>query len=338
MSTVDSNELKSASVNFTVAVPTYNGADRIPAVLDRLRSQINTESLSFEVIVVDNNSADNTAAIVKAYQETWPSESPLRYCFESKQGLAYARQRAVEDANGTFIGFLDDDTLPAPDWVAASFAFGQAHPTAGAFGGQVHGDFEVEPPPNFERIESFFAIKKRGSKPNRYEPEKLSLPAGAGLVVRRDAWLESVPAQLVRTGRGGNDFEISLHLHRMGWEIWYCPTMHIYHQIPRERLERAALLKLIRTAGLCICQLRMVGAKPWQKPIIALKIILGNSRRVILHLLKHGAQVKTDLVTECEMAFFLSSLVSPFYSLNASLKKALSPQPRKNELHSAAQS
>jgi glycosyltransferase involved in cell wall biosynthesis len=340
MSTVDStnpNHLNDVFVDFTVAIPTYNGADRIPKVLDCLRSQLNPDALSFEVIVVDNNSTDSTAGVVKTYQANWPSEYPLRYCFEPKQGLAYARQRAVEEAKGTFVGFLDDDTLPASDWVAASFAFGQAHQTAGAFGGQVHGQFEVEPPPNFERIESFFAIKKRGSNPNRYEPEKLSLPAGAGLVVRRDAWLASVPAQLVRTGRGGNDFEISLHLHRKGWEIWYCPTMHIYHHIPRERLERAALLKLIRTAGLCICQLRMVGAKNSQKPIIIIKIILGNLRRVILHILKHGSKVKTDLVAECELAFFLSSLVSPFYSLKASLQKLLTFNP-KREPPSAAHS
>ncbi|MDX2215372.1 MAG: hormogonium polysaccharide biosynthesis glycosyltransferase HpsE [Oculatellaceae cyanobacterium bins.114] len=325
MSLVDSHLADDASsIDFTVAIPTYNGADLIPKVLDRLRSQINTDSLTWEVIVVDNNSSDRTADVVKTYQASWSDASQLRYCFEPKQGLAYARQCAVENARGTFIGFLDDDTLPAPDWVAASYAFGEAYPQAGAYGGQVHGEFEVPPPENFERIESFFAIKKRGSKPNRYEPEKLSLPAGAGLVVRRQAWLDSVPAQLVRTGRGGNDFEISLHLHRQGWEIWYCPTMHIYHQIPKQRLERESLLKLIRTAGLCVYQLRMVGAKNWQKPVIACKIIGGNLRRVILHLIKYRGKVKSDLIAECEMTFFMSSLISPFYSLKASLDKAWS--------------
>ncbi|MBD2464823.1 glycosyltransferase family 2 protein [Oscillatoria sp. FACHB-1407] len=323
MSVVDSPLPDSSSIDVTVAIPTYNGGDRIPKVLDRLRSQVTDSSLKWEVIVVDNNSSDNTADVVKTYQESW-SGSELRYCFEPKQGLAYARQCAVENARGTFVGFLDDDTLPAPDWVAASYAFGQEYPQAGAFGGQVHGEFEAPPPENFERIESFFAIKKRGSKPNRYEPEKLSLPAGAGLVVRRQAWLDSVPAQLVRTGRGGNDFEISLHLHRKGWEIWYCPTMHIYHQIPPQRLERESLLKLIRTAGLCIYQLRVVGVTNWQKPIIAVKIMGGNLRRIVLHLIKYRGKVKSDLIAECEMTFFISSLISPFYSLKASLDKAWS--------------
>lgn len=316
---------KAAQVDFTVAIPTYNGADRIPKVLEYLRSQIIPANLSWEVIVVDNNSTDDTATVAETYQASWSLDAPLRYCFESKQGLAFARQCAVEQARGKYVGFLDDDTLPDPNWVAAAYAFGEEYPKAGAYGGQVHGQFEVDPPANFERIESFFAIKRRGSNASRYNPETLSLPAGAGLVIRREAWLESVPKQLVRTGRGGNDFEISLHLHYRGWEIWYCPTMHIYHQIPSQRLERESLLKLIRTAGLCICQLRTVGVKNWQKPIIGSRIILGNLRRIIAHVIKHGTKVKTDLVTECEMVFYISSLISPFYSLKTGFKKTQSP-------------
>jgi hypothetical protein len=315
----ENSKLESAEIGFTVAIPTYNGGDRLPKVLERLRSQVNTD-FSWEILVVDNNSSDNTKEVVQSYQADWQGPT-LRYCFEAKQGLAFARQCAVENAHGEFVGFLDDDTLPAQDWVTAAYEFGREHPTAGAFGGQIHGDFEVEPPENFERIQSFLAIKKRGSKPHLYEPEKLSLPPGAGLVVRRQAWLASVPKQLVRTGRGGNDFEISLHLHRASWEIWYNPLMNIYHQIPKQRLEKEYLLKLIRTAGLCVCQLRLVGAKSWQKPVIVSKILLGNSRRVILHLLKYRGKVRTDLIAACEMTFFLSSLASPFYCFMSSSKK-----------------
>ncbi|MBD2058087.1 glycosyltransferase family 2 protein [Oculatella sp. FACHB-28] len=317
--TSENSKPEGAGIGFTVAIPTYNGSDRLSNVLERLRSQINTD-FSWEILVVDNNSSDNTKEVVQSYQADWQGPT-LKYCFEAKQGLAFARQCAVENAQGEFVGFLDDDTLPTQDWVAAAYEFGQTYPTAGAFGGQIHGDFEVEPPENFERIQSFLAIKKRGSKPHRYEPEKLSLPPGAGLVVRRQAWLDSVPKQLVRTGRGGNDFEISLHLHRANWEIWYNPLMNIYHQIPKQRLEKENLLKLIRTAGLCVCQLRLVGAKSWQKPVIVSKILLGNSRRVILHLLKYRWKVRTDLIAACEMTFFLSCLASPFYCFMSSSKK-----------------
>lgn len=57
-------------VDFTVAIPTYNGAQRLPDVLEALKLQTGTESFIWEVLVVDNNSQDTTAEVVKAYQQT----------------------------------------------------------------------------------------------------------------------------------------------------------------------------------------------------------------------------------------------------------------------------
>lgn len=302
-------------VDFTVAIPTYNSEHRLPQVLERLRSQINTESFIWEVIVVDNNSRDNTKKIVQDYQANWSEIFPLRYCFEGQQGVVFARQLAMKEAKGDFVGFLDDDNYPAPNWVAEAYAFGKLYSKAGAYGGQIHANFEVEPPQNFERIQSFLAIKNCGSKPILYKPDTLSLPAGSGLVVRKKAWDESVPSHFIPTQRGGDDFEISLHMHRAGWEIWYNPAMHIHHQIPAWRLERKYLIYLAHVYGLCICPLRMINARGWQKPVIIARMLIGNLRRIIRHIIKYKMQIRTDLVAACEMEFFLSSFLSPFYYL-----------------------
>ncbi|OZH52334.1 glycosyl transferase, partial [Hydrocoleum sp. CS-953] len=111
--------------DFTVVIPTYNGAERLPLVLDKLRSQINTEGLSWEVIVVDNNSKDNTQKVVREYQKNCPQPMILRYFFEEKQGAGFARKKAVQSANSPLIGFLDDDNIPAQNWVAAAYEFAQ---------------------------------------------------------------------------------------------------------------------------------------------------------------------------------------------------------------------
>lgn len=306
-------------IDFTVAIPTYNGGSRLREILDRLRSQINGESLCWEILIVDNNSQDNTANLVREYQANWPDAYPLKYCFESQQGLAFARQKAIDEARGEFVGFLDDDNLPDSQWVWAAYCFGKAHPKAGAYGGQIYGEFEVEPPPGFERIQSFLAIKQRGYQPHLYDPERLSLPAGAGLVVRKQAWVESVPRRLARTTRGGNDFEISIHMHDAGWEIWYNPAMKIAHKIPKSRLEKEYLMSLSRTVGLCVCELRTLHAKPWQKPIIFARIMLGSLRRSLRHFLVYRDRVRTDVVAACEMEFFLSSFASPLYYVKNSL-------------------
>lgn len=313
-------------VDFIVAIPTYNGAERLPQLFEKLRSQTGTEHFSWSILVVDNNSTDDTANVVQKYQAQWSDQSPtLDYAFEGRQGAAFARIRAMESAPSEWVGFLDDDVMPDKSWVAQAYAFGKKHPKAGAYGGQIHGDFEIEPPANFTRIQSFLAIRERGTTPHQYDPNNLSLPPSAAWVVQKRAWDQSVSHCPKLGGRAngsmvqGDDYEPLLQMHRKNWEIWYAPDMHVAHQIPKSRLERSYLISLSRGCGLCICQLRMVNANVWQKPFIFVKLILSNLRRVILHWIKYHDQVQTDLVAACEMEFFLGSFISPFYYLKTLL-------------------
>lgn len=302
-------------IQFTVAIPTYNGAKTLQFVLEKLRSQTQIDFLSWEVIVVDNNSTDETAKIVEAFQQNWLPQTPLRYCNESIQGSAYARQRAIKEANGQFVGFLDDDNLPDSSWVAAAYQFGLAHPKAGAFGGQIRGKYEVEPPPEFERAKLFLVIREFSRQPKLYEPEHLRLPPGAGLVVRKQAWIESLPDRFTRAHRGGHDYEISLHLHKHGWEIWHNPEMKIEHLIPAWRMEKSYLTKIARIYGLCTCEIRMIITKPWQRPIVLIRNFLGSLKRLIWHLVKYRDRAFSNLGLACETAFFWGGLISPFYYL-----------------------
>lgn len=306
------------SVDFTVAIPTYNGESRLPEVLERLRSQLHTEHLGWEVIVVDNNSTDNTAKVVQEYQANWSGQHLLRYAFEPQQGAAFARQRAIEEASSDLIGFLDDDNLPASDWVAAAYAFGQEHPDAGAYGSQIHGVFEVTPPQNFHRIAPFLAITERGPNPLQYKPNKKLLPPSAGLVVRKQAWLD-IPTQMVLRGRvsgnmlTGEDLEMLSHIQAGGWEIWYNPAMQVDHLIPHWRLQRDYLIPFFRGIGLSRHVTRMLSVKAWQKPLAIIAYITNDLRKILQYVLKYRLSVQTDIVTACEMQLFLSSLMSPFY-------------------------
>ena len=305
--------------DFTVAIPTYNGESRLPELLERLRNQICTSLINWEIIVVDNNSTDNTAALVQAYQEDWQCPYPLKYCLETQQGAAYARKRAVEEAKGILIGFLDDDNYPASNWVQAAYDFAQKHPKAGAFGSQIHGDYEVEPPENFQKIASFLAITERGSEPHIYQPQMKMLPPGAGLVVRKQAWCETVPQQTVLNHKGreaglaSEDLEVILHIQLGGWQIWYNPEMHVYHQIPAWRLQKEHLISVFRCVGLSRYHLRMLRTKPWQRPLASLVYLVNDLRKIILHTLKYRGAIKSDLIPACEMELLVSSLISPFY-------------------------
>ncbi|HEY9700015.1 MAG TPA: hormogonium polysaccharide biosynthesis glycosyltransferase HpsE [Trichocoleus sp.] len=304
-------------VDFTVAIPTYNGEQRLPAVLERLRSQIIPTDFSWEVIVVDNNSHDRTSQIVTAFQSNFPC--PLRYCLELQQGAAYARKRALSEAASELIGFLDDDNLPDSNWVTAAYRFAQAHSRAGAYGSQIQGEFEVAPSPELKPLLPFLALTDRGSQPLRYEPQQKTLPPSAGLVVRKQAWMLSVPAVTTLGGRvegnmlTGEDLEVLAHIQRSGWEIWYNPEMKITHIIPAWRLEAAYLIPFFRGIGLSRFVTRMAGIQPSQRSLAFVVYLVNDLRKILIHLLKYGWRVQSNLAAACERELIWNSLVSPFY-------------------------
>lgn len=307
-------------VDFTVAIPTYNGAQRLPEVLEKLRSQVHTASIAWEILIVDNNSQDETAAVVQALQAGFPY--PIRYCMEPRQGASHARQRAVQEAHSAWIGFLDDDNLPDPNWVQAAYQFAQTHPQAGAIGSRISADYAVEPPPQFNRIACFLAIVERGAQPHRYEPQKKLLPPSAGLVIRKQAWLDSIPDETLLNRLGmkrsdGNDcsedIEALSYLRQSSWEIWHNPAMQIFHKIPAWRLERSYLLPLFRSIGLSRSATRWVSITPWQRPGIMGLYLISDLHKVMRHWLQYRDQGKTDVVIACERELYLGILTSPFY-------------------------
>ncbi|MBD0335778.1 MAG: glycosyltransferase family 2 protein [Cyanobacteria bacterium Co-bin13] len=317
------------SLDFSVAICTYNGAQRLPAVLNCLRRQIQVDDLAWEVIVIDNNSTDDTAQGVEAFRENWPETVALRYAVERQQGLGFARHRAVALAQSPWVGFLDDDNLPSLDWVAQAYQFGQAHPQAGAYGSRLRGVFEVEPPPNFERIAPYLALTDRGSQPLLYRPSQKILPPGAGLVVRRQAWAEQVPTVQVLTGRlgkslvGGEDLEAVLYIQQAGWEVWYNPAMQVDHLIPKSRLERTYLIRLLQAVGLSRYRTRMLSFPAWTGPLVMPLYALNDLRKIVRQLLKYGGATFTDTVAASELSLYCYSLVSPLYFWRQGLQQRL---------------
>lgn len=305
-------------VNFTVAICTYNGERRLPAVLEGLRSQRHTDSFAWEVIVVDNNSHDNTAAVVRSYQQGWLPSVPLIYTFEPQQGIAFARRHAIRLAKGPLIGFLDDDNWPAPDWVAEAYQFGCRYPQVGAYGSHIDPHYESPPPPGIEAIACCLAIVNRGTTAHPYPPEEWRFPAGAGLVIRQRAWVESQPPAPLLAGvcgdhlqSKGEDLESLTYLRRAGWEIWHNAAMRIVHAIPRHRLEADYLLRLFQGIGLSRYPTRKIRYRPWQWPVMALLYLIGDAKKLISHLLRHPHP--KDIITRCQRTLLIHSLISPFH-------------------------
>ena len=305
-------------MDFTVVIPTYNGEHRLPLVFDKLQSQLNTDHFSWEICVVDNNSSDQTAAVIHHVQAH--SSIPIHYILETRQGAGFARQRAMHETHSPLVGFLDDDNIPDQHWVSAAYQFAQDYPTAGAYASRIDGEFEGDIPPNFERLLPFFALTQRGSRPRLYDPKQKILPPSAGLVLRKQAWVDHVPKHLILGGRingnmlTGEDLEMLSYIQQSAWDIWYNPTMRVIHKIPQTRFQRSYLIPFFRGIGRSRHVTRMLSVSPWQRPFMFVAYLLNDLRKIMGHYLQYGhGQIQSSLVLACEFELFCHSFMSPFY-------------------------
>jgi glycosyltransferase involved in cell wall biosynthesis len=100
---------------FSVIVCTYNRANFLPRVISRLRVQ-NYPANAFEIILVDNGSTDDTKQVVERL-EAEPGV-PIRYVFEGRSGVTFARNRGAEEAHYSHLAYLDDDCSVGADWLS----------------------------------------------------------------------------------------------------------------------------------------------------------------------------------------------------------------------------
>jgi glycosyltransferase involved in cell wall biosynthesis len=102
----------------TVIICTYNRAGLLREALRALGAQRTVADLQWDILVADNNSADNTKDVVHDFQSVAPV--PVTYLFEGRQGKSFALNSAVEAAQGKILAFTDDDCRPEPSWVQDS--------------------------------------------------------------------------------------------------------------------------------------------------------------------------------------------------------------------------
>jgi glycosyltransferase involved in cell wall biosynthesis len=128
----------------TVIVPTYNRRHSLITTLNSFVTQT-LDASQFEIIVCDNNSSDDTRVCMEAF--LLKSKSPrLRYVFEPRQGVHYARNSAALLAEGRILYFTDDDMVATPDLLENVLGTFAIDPLIGCVTGKVLPRWAVEPP------------------------------------------------------------------------------------------------------------------------------------------------------------------------------------------------
>ncbi len=176
----------SPSPSISVAICTFNRAQSLARTLRSL-SEALPPSRPWELLIIDNNSTDNTRHVASS----WSERLPLRYVFEAEQGLSAARNRATREFVGGLLVFTDDDVLFAREWLTSYEGAWTAHPEAEYFGGCIIPEWEDGKPAwvrdqRLDLLDGLMGWYDLGGDTRAYQPGEPS-PFGANFALTHQA-------------------------------------------------------------------------------------------------------------------------------------------------------
>lgn len=317
-------------MDVAVIICTYNRAEQLRRTLEGFRGVSAVRGpqseVSWELIVVDNNSTDATKAVCAEFE----SRLPLRYRFEGRPGKSRALNRAIAEVCGPkaedsrlqtadcglppdLLIFTDDDVDVSPDWLTAYVDAAARHPEADFFGGKVIPRWET-PPPRW-LAEHFASLlhgvtvsvdKGPAERPARVEE---GLFFGANLALRPTVFAKGFrfPEEIGPT-RGepvrGEDTEMQKQLLAKGHHGVYVPAAVVYHRNPPERMTESYVRQWFKGQGMKRARLsppEMTGTPVWFGAPRHLW------RKLLTHAVRYGATrwlrpARVWLPAEIEMA------------------------------------
>jgi glycosyltransferase involved in cell wall biosynthesis len=243
-------------LGLSCVICSHNGAGRIEQALRALQKQVFETKISWEVIVIDNASSDDTGSVAERIWSRFQTATPLTVVREEKLGLAFARERGLQEASHSIISYIDDDVSVCENWVEQASKIMTANPQCGALGGLGVGIFDTDPPGWFFRHQAAYVVGPQGDQAGDVTDTERTL-WGAGLTVRVSAMLQLLEQGFrhILIGRQGavlgcgEDTELSLALRLAGWRIFYESNMTYEHILPRERVNWSYLRRWYRGYG-----------------------------------------------------------------------------------------
>jgi glycosyltransferase involved in cell wall biosynthesis len=225
-----------------VLICTYNRAVLLSETLASLR-RIRTRR-KWDIVVVDNNSTDNTREVVERDGGTMPA--PLQYLFEARQGKSYALNTGIDRSRGDLIVFTDDDVRVGPGWLDAACDALDGDPSIEYTGGPVHPLWGAPPPTWIDQQRSdlwgTLAILDYGPDPFIFE-QRQRVPLGVNMAVRRSLIqrIGGFHPDLGRRARsllGQEQAEFFSRGRMAGARGLYVPCMQVHHHVPQTRLTK----------------------------------------------------------------------------------------------------
>ena len=240
-------------IRLSLVIATYNRAEQLMVTLGSVAMQ-NAEAESWECIVVDNNSSDNTRERVEAFKSEHNSLN-IRYIFEQNQGLSYARNAGIMASRGDIVAFIDDDERIVSDFVSAYIDLFDQHPDAMAAGGEIIAEYPTGRP----RWMSRYTERPIANPMSFGDRVKLfpssRIPGGGNMAMRRRVFdsIGMFNTSLGRTGKrllGGEESDLFERIVKHEYRVYYTPRAVMYHIIPMEKLSRDYFVRLATNTGI----------------------------------------------------------------------------------------
>ncbi len=228
--------------SLSVVMSTYN---RAALLRDAVRSLLTLDPATppYEVIIVDNNSKDNTREVVEALIPE--SAGRLRYLFEGTQGVAYGRNAGAAAASAPVIVFTDDDVRASRGWLMAYARAFAEHPDVDYAGGPIEPIWPAPAPAWLTHAHSSpLALIEHGPTGFVVTPENFRVFVTANLAVRRtafdavgrlDPYFQHEPGAITAM----EDHEFQIRMQAAGRRGWYEPDAIIRAEVQPERLTKA---------------------------------------------------------------------------------------------------
>lgn len=269
----------------SVIICTYNRCHNLAHCFAALERQEGVDDLSWEVLLVDNNSSDNTRTFTENYTRSSPLT--LRYAFAPQQGLSHARNHGIQAARGKYLIFIDDDIRVGPHWLSAIMQTFREY-GCDAVGGRIHLTIPLAQLPAWIRPDmyGFLGYQDFGEKPYRLDGFR-EFPFGGNMAIHRRAFdrIGRFDPQLGRKGSGtrkdelfkGEETDFFHRLAASGGVIWYQPQALVFHKVLPHQLKRRFFLSLHHHAGIL---------KARRDPATHPRLILGVPRFLYLQWLR----------------------------------------------------
>ncbi|MCB0728450.1 MAG: glycosyltransferase family 2 protein [Ignavibacteriae bacterium] len=240
----------------SIIVCCYNSEKLLPLTLKKLTELTKPEDIGLEIIVVDNNSSDNTFSLAQKILEGNENNFDFRILKQNIQGLSHSRMMGIENARFEYIIFCDDDNHLHKDYIEKAFKIMDSHPETAVLGGESFPVSSVEFPFWFDKFSSSYACGKQYEEDGDVTDSRGEI-WGAGMVIRRSALNEIISKGFKsilsdRTGDqlfSGGDIEFCYALRLAGWNIRYDSSLKLDHIIHPGKLNWNYLIKLSKGFG-----------------------------------------------------------------------------------------